>query len=94
MKRLSSKLGLVGEDQFFFMCPGCGELNCISRHLWNGNSEKPSFSPSIRVTHGSEDLFVCHSFIRDGQIEFLTDCTHALRGQTVELPDLPEYCFS
>lgn len=28
---------------------------------------------------------VCHSFIRDGQIEFLGDCTHELAGQTVPL---------
>lgn len=27
----------------------------------------------------------CHSFIRDGQIEFLSDCTHSLAGQTVAL---------
>ena len=30
---------------------------------------------------------VCHSFIRKGNIEFLGDCTHELRGQTVPLPD-------
>ncbi len=29
----------------------------------------------------------CHSFVRDGQIQFLGDCTHALAGQTVPLPD-------
>ena len=29
---------------------------------------------------------VCHSFVRLGKIEFLGDCTHALRGQTVDLP--------
>lgn len=28
---------------------------------------------------------VCHSFVRDGQIEFLADCTHGLAGQTVPL---------
>lgn len=27
----------------------------------------------------------CHSFVRDGQIQFLTDCTHALAGNTVPL---------
>lgn len=31
---------------------------------------------------------VCHSFVRDGHIQFLGDCTHALAGKTVELPDL------
>jgi hypothetical protein len=32
---------------------------------------------------------VCHSFVRDGQIQFLGDCTHALKGQTVERPEWP-----
>lgn len=32
---------------------------------------------------------VCHSFVTDGRIQFLSDCTHALAGQTVDLPDWP-----
>lgn len=28
---------------------------------------------------------VCHSFVREGHIQFLDDCTHALAGQTVPL---------
>ncbi len=28
---------------------------------------------------------VCHSFIRNGMIEFLSDCTHALAGKTVPM---------
>jgi len=28
----------------------------------------------------------CHSFVEGGNIRFLDDCTHALRGQTVPLP--------
>lgn len=32
---------------------------------------------------------VCHSFVKDGNIEFLTDCTHSLAGQTVPLPPWP-----
>lgn len=30
--------------------------------------------------------YICHSFVTDGQIQFLTDSTHALAGQTVSLP--------
>ena len=30
--------------------------------------------------------FVCHSIITDGKIFFCSDCTHALVGQTVDLP--------
>jgi hypothetical protein len=32
---------------------------------------------------------VCHSFVKNGQIQFLGDCTHALAGQTVPLPPFP-----
>lgn len=30
---------------------------------------------------------VCHSFVTDGRIQFLSDCTHALAGQTIDLPE-------
>ena len=33
---------------------------------------------------------VCHSFVRDGKIQFLEDCTHALAGKIVELPECDE----
>jgi len=33
---------------------------------------------------------VCHSFITNGRIQFLNDCTHVLAGQTVDLPDFDE----
>lgn len=33
----------------------------------------------------------CHTFIRGGMVEFLSDCTHALAGQTLPLPDLPPH---
>ena len=32
----------------------------------------------------------CHSFVTDGRIQFLGDCTHALAGQTVDLPPWEE----
>jgi predicted RNA-binding Zn-ribbon protein involved in translation (DUF1610 family) len=30
----------------------------------------------------------CHSYITDGKIQFLNDCSHQLAGQTVELPEI------
>ena len=30
---------------------------------------------------------ICHSFVTEGRIQFLGDCTHALANQTVDLPD-------
>lgn len=42
-----------------------------------------------RDTAGNLIPTVCHSFVRGGRIEFLSDCTHALAGQTVDLPPWP-----
>lgn len=58
---------------------------------FNGDFERPTFSPSMlaRCTLGKERRpHVCHSFVREGRIEYLGDCTHAMAGQTVELPEI------
>lgn len=43
----------------------------------------------VRGPDGKLVDIICHSFVTDGQIQFLGDCTHPLAGQTVPLPDLP-----
>ena len=47
------------------------------------NAEHPD-APAPFTCH------VCHSFVTDGRIRFLGDCTHALKGQTVPIPEWPE----
>lgn len=32
---------------------------------------------------------VCHTFVTDGRIQYLGDCTHALAGQTVDMVGFP-----
>jgi hypothetical protein len=32
----------------------------------------------------------CHSFVRDGRIEFCSDSGHSLSGQTVDLPEVDQ----
>ncbi len=85
-----------------FCCPGCVELTGgEGLHLlpvntteqapswtFDGNLEAPTLSPSIRSHVGGG---VCHSFLTAGRIEYLSDCTHSLAGQTVALPDLPDW---
>lgn len=44
----------------------------------------------MRGEHVEPRPFVCHSFVRDGQIQFLSDCTHELAGQTVPLKPFDE----
>lgn len=84
---------------FLFMCPGCGCHHIFQTHWndgspawkWNGDFDKPTVHPSILVTTKYPDRTdVCHSFITNGRIQFLTDSTHALAGQTVELPELED----
>ncbi len=75
--------------------PGTGP-----RWIWNGDIHKPTFIPGIlaRISHYAEhseedvdfECRICHSFVTDGRIQFLTDSTHTLAGQTVDLPNFPE----
>lgn len=30
----------------------------------------------------------CHSFVTDGKIQFLSDCSHAKAGMTIDLPEI------
>lgn len=84
-------------------CPGCKEEHTLKsknpsakdekqREGWdfNNDKDKPTFYPSLRVRgYCGPDMpnGTCHSFITDGKIRFLDDCTHDLAGQTVDLPD-------
>lgn len=63
-----------------------GSRSDTANWSWNGNTEKPTLHPSILTTyrHG-ETTHRCHSFVNDGVIQFLSDCTHELVGQSVEL---------
>ena len=69
------------------------------RWQWNGSLDLPTITPSVLVTweanpNASPEFKewhkkrVCHSFVTDGRIQFLGDCTHELAGQTVDLPQL------
>lgn len=78
--------------QFVFQCPGCGYGHGVRVQgpepiwAWNGNLEKPTFSPSLLV-NASDAKTRCHSFIREGMIQFLGDCHHDMKDMTVEIPD-------
>lgn len=83
-----------------FHCPGCNSHHHVQHGSeigpnwgWNGSLEKPTFTPSVLVTYEGSDAgtngappAVCHSFVTDGRIQFLGDCTHAMAGQTLDLP--------
>jgi hypothetical protein len=70
--------------------------------IWhfNGDLEKPTFTPSINETTGyyvdpslektKSYSYHCHFVVTDGNIFFCIDCSHDLKNQTMELPDLED----
>jgi len=56
---------------------------------WEEYENQLALGGSERVLSNPKFRTVCHSFVTDGLIRFLNDCTHTLKGQTVPLPDLP-----
>lgn len=96
-------------NRLTWWCPGCDHAHSIQhsagsgpRWGWNGNAEKPTFTPSVLVrwsepsadpSKGADESHdvpkVCHSFVVDGQMQMLADCTHKLARQTVPIPPWP-----
>ncbi len=84
------------ESYIGFLCPGCAhrhELPTKGPRGWefNGNFDVPTLRPSIlaRTPRGpGRPDRICHSFVTDGKIQFLSDCTHKLAGQTVDLLEI------
>ena len=78
------KIHQQADNNFVFFCPGC---NCAhgfnSRWEWNNDFNSPTISPSI-LSIGEKR---CHSFVKNGKIQFLNDCEHELKNKTVELPE-------
>ena len=84
------------KGMYKFYCPGCEGYHAVwtdkeKTPCWefNGDVDSPTASPSILVRAPyPEGIRVCHSFIKDGKIQFLNDCTHNLKGQTGELSEI------
>lgn len=94
------KLELISGEPSF-ECPGCGYTHIVwvseanpynqARWTWNKSMDKPTFTPSLLVRTGDKNgPIVCHSFITDGKIKFLADCTHHLANRTVELTEVDD----
>ena len=100
MSQLSPILRNDDNNGLEFWCPGCnmphriryGDVDDGPCWLWDGDITLPTITPSIviRWSKGNPSTaHMCHSLITNGQITFLDDCTHALVGQVLALPDWP-----
>lgn len=79
-------------EYYSFYCQGCKHEHTYSifadgsQWSFNGNMDKPSFTPSLLNTVTIDDKQLrCHLFIIDGKIIYCGDCTHELAGQTIDL---------
>jgi hypothetical protein len=94
----------VKYQALMFLCPGCAAENDMGSGLhmlpvnttnkspswdWDGNLEAPTLNPSILSGRGTDKI--CHSFLKCGVFQFLTDSTHPLTGQHIPIPDLPDW---
>lgn len=116
IKTLGRCLGQGADGSIWFFCPGCNGPHSIKVNSpntpgpnwgYNGNSDYPTFTPSVHVTgvqHLTEEEHAtltagghveprplsCHSFVTNGRIQYLGDCTHSMAGKTVDLPKWSE----
>lgn len=77
-----------GSAHVFYVRSYTEKLNGTQGWQFDGDYERPTFSPSM-LAHGHKAR--CHSFVRNGRIEYLSDCTHAYAGQTIGLPDVESW---
>jgi len=95
--------GETPHTRITWYCPGCGCHHGvptppdIRAWQWNGSLGSPSLRPSVLIRYNGPDagspgspMAVCHCFVTNGKIEFLSDCTHPLAGTTVEMKDIDE----
>lgn len=67
------------------------EKPTLSPSILATGKEWPTDEECDRILNGEEvelKKIVCHSFVTDGKIQFLGDCTHDMKNTTVELKDL------
>jgi Family of unknown function (DUF6527) len=77
-----------------FHCPACKTTHQVdlAKWQWNQDEHSPTINTSVNVriepTDKAIPVKICRSFIYDGKIEFMSDCTHSMAGQTPEIPEI------
>lgn len=93
---MAEKLLKASDGSYLFECPACGNCHRItSNWIITGPLESPTVTPSVLVngspvgspTH-NPDAPRCHLYIKDGSIEYLSDCTHEQAGKIVPMEDI------
>lgn len=96
MSDVIEKIKNSDTEGYMFECPGCKRWHVVytkgpnhPNWHWNGSLKSPTFTPSLLVQAlPNQEPNICHSFITDGKIKFLSDCTHEHAGKTLDLPEI------
>lgn len=67
-------------------------MTAEGRAQWKAWCDRREAGKELPLSSFASEDIRCHSFVREGRIEFLTDCTHALAGQTVPLVARADPC--
>ena len=101
MPKLSEVVDEGGRKNYYFDCPGCKErhsvITCpigsddVGCWQFNGDVEAPTVRPGIMSRIPASDdseASICHVFVTDGRLYFWHDCTHELRGLSIEMEEI------
>lgn len=83
--------------RLWYWCPGCKTHHVVPVEpcedtkpgsgpwQFNGDLLKPTLSPSV-LHHGTAGYApTCHYFMRDGVLQYQSDCGHEFKGQHVPM---------
>lgn len=101
---LGKKLKRVGHAEAYpfggigHWCPGCRVMHVFPTSDWDGSREQPTVSSERRFEARGFGALVpatlCRYQLMAGVLRFMSDCTHALAGKSVPLPDLPGHLWT
>ena len=86
--KLGTAINAKGQRIHHFYCPGC-KCHHGFNDTWtfDGSMKSPTVSPSLLTTGGADNQ-TCHLFIKNGKLEFLSDCTHEFAGQIIDMEEV------
>jgi Family of unknown function (DUF6527) len=103
MSAVGTKLRRLEGGRVAFWCPACNRGHALTMRSatgdgwgWNDDADVPTFTPSVLTKYNRSDAgqngpppAVCHLYVTNGRLLYLGDCTHAMAGKTVDMPDWP-----
>jgi hypothetical protein len=68
-----------------------GKREGTNAWTWNGKTDFPTLMPSIRTQIDKPSgLIICHSWVKNGKVQFLSDSTHKNAGKTLDLLEVDD----